>query len=81
MKLHFIKLEAILKRLQGPFGKEFGELQYESPAVMNSQSRKLNISRIPKNVEVEFAHIFQRARHFIFTQNADHLTKPKTEQK
>ena len=37
--VNYVKLEAILKRLQGPFKEEVGELQYGSPAVVNSQSR------------------------------------------
>ena len=28
-----------------------------------------------------WAHILKGTRHFIFTQDADNLTKPKTEQK
>ena len=42
-KLHYINLEAILKRLQGSFEEEVGELKYGSPAVANSQSLKFNI--------------------------------------
>ena len=36
-KLHFVKLEAILKRLQGSFEKDVEELKYGSPAVANPQ--------------------------------------------
>lgn len=44
----------------------------------------MNISWFLENVEMAFhswAHILQRAGHFISTQNADNLTKTKTEQK
>ena len=43
-KFYYVKLEAILKRLQGSFEEEFRELKYGSPAVGNPQSLKLNIS-------------------------------------
>ena len=35
-RLHYIKQEAILKRLQETFEAEIGELQRGSPAVMHS---------------------------------------------
>ena len=37
-----------------------------------------------KNIEMAihcWTHILKRARHFIFTQDADNLTKPNTQQK
>ena len=43
LKFHYVKLEAILKRLQGSFEREVGELKYGSIAVVNSQSLKLSI--------------------------------------
>ena len=42
-KLHYVKLEAILKRLQGSFEEEVGELKYGVPATVNSRSLKSNI--------------------------------------
>ena len=43
-KFYYVKLEAILKRLQGSFEEEVGQLRYESPAIVNSRSLKLIIS-------------------------------------
>ena len=43
-KFYYVKLEAILKRLQGSFEEEVGQLRYESPAIVNSRSLKLIIT-------------------------------------
>ena len=48
---------------------------------MNSQSLKINISLFPKTLKWQLAHILKRAGRSIFTEDADNLTKPKTEQK
>ena len=37
-KLHYIKLKAILKRLEEPFDAAIGELEYGSPAVLHAYS-------------------------------------------
>ena len=43
-KFYYVKLAEILKRLQGSFKEEVGEVKDGSQAVANSQSLKLNIS-------------------------------------
>ena len=43
-KFYYVKLEEILKRLQGSFEEEIAELKYGSHAIVNSQSLRLNIS-------------------------------------
>ena len=66
LKFHYVRLEAILKRLQGSFQEEVGELKYGSPAVVNSQSLKLNISYFPNTLKWQLAHILKRAKRSIF---------------
>ena len=44
----------------------------------------MNLSWFFKNIEMAihcWTDILKRARHFIFTQDADNLTKPNTQQK
>ena len=79
-KFHYVNLEAILKRLQGSFEEEFRELKYGSPAVANPQSLKLNISWFPKYVEMSISSYLKISYTFHF-QDANNLTKPKSEQK
>ena len=60
-KFHYVKLEAMLKRLQGSFEEEVGELKYGSPAFVNFQSLKPNISWFPKYAEMAISSYLKKS--------------------